>query len=75
MAKKKKVVLSNNPTLLSLLKAGCKIEFENGYSITGLPKDNYIQESVNGFNTGLHLLNKDGLKEAHKYRKQNSKNV
>ena len=57
-----------NPTLLTLLKAGCKVEFPSGYILEGDPSNGYIDT---GFDTGcgyssdgLRILGRDGVSEA-----------
>ncbi len=55
-----------NPTLLTLLKKGCKIEFPSGYILRGDPKNHYIDT---GFDTGvgyssdgIRILDRDGVR-------------
>ena len=57
--------IKGNPTLLTLLKAGCRVELPNGYALQGDPANKYI-DTINcgGGDDGLHLLTRDGLKEA-----------
>ena len=57
-----------NPTLLTLLKKGCKIEFPSGYILTGDPDNNYIDT---GFELeghycgdGTRILDRDGVRLA-----------
>lgn len=64
-----------NPTLLELLKLGCRIEFPSGYSLTGDPKNSYIDLHTKSHgNDGLEVLNELGversLMEERKYRTQ-----
>jgi len=53
-----------NPTLLTLLEMGCKVEFENGYCLRGDTKNNYICCSNEWGADGLWGLNRNGLKSA-----------
>lgn len=66
MGKKKSVPrLRNNPTLLTLLKYGCKVCFPSGYILEGDPEDSYIQErsilSGNMLDEGLRNLDREGV--------------
>lgn len=59
----------NNPTILTLLKAGATIEFPSGYKFRGDPQTRYIDLITPYGNDGLVLLNKAGVNEAFKYKK------
>lgn len=61
--------LGANPTMLSLLKAGCVIHFPNGYQL--FPKGNQVREAINGLGLETMPLNKDTMKKI--YRKRKSK--
>jgi hypothetical protein len=57
--------IKGNPTLLSLLKAGCNIELPSGYALRGDPDQGYIYETkAGGGHDGLRRLTAEGLKDA-----------
>ncbi len=66
--------MKNNPTLFTLLKAGCKIQFPSGFCMQGDPGTKYIEVSHSFGSLGLWLLNEQGLKNAladeHEFRKE-----
>ena len=70
--------MSKNPTLLTLLKQGCKIEFPSGYSFTGETKHGYIHCATPFGADGCWSLDAEGLKNAcndeKKYKKANNSN-
>ena len=53
-----------NPTLLDLLKLGCKVEFQSGYSLTGDPANNYINLRTENGADGLEILNEEGVERS-----------
>lgn len=54
--------LGNNPTTLSLLKAGCAIHFPSGYKMIPDVKTKMILlQTPIGLNDGWQNLNKQGL--------------
>ena len=63
-----------NPTLLTLLKMGCSVEFPSGYRMTGNPKNGYIELSFNLFDyfepDGLRELNTEGLEASMRDRRE-----
>ena len=62
-----------NPTLLTLLKQGCKITFPSGYILSGDISNGYINTGFNigcGYSAdGLRILGRDGVSEALKDEK------
>ena len=54
-----------NPTLLQLLKFGCKVEFPSGYSMTGDPQHSYIDLRTEiGGSDGLEILSEEGVERS-----------
>lgn len=69
--------MGKNPTLLTLLKQGCKIEFPLGYVLQGVPEDRDIREFevIEGkyYPQGLWTLDAGGVRLAMKdVKKYNS---
>ena len=58
-----------NATLLTLLKAGCRLEMPSGYAFKGDPETGYIDLITPFGPDGLVLLNRDGVDEAFRYEK------
>ena len=57
--------IKGNPTLLTLLRAGCVVTLPSGYQLVGDPETGYIGEvNIGGGDDGLRLLSKNGLAEA-----------
>lgn len=60
-----------NPTLLQLLKLGCKVEFPSRYSMTGDPDNNYIDlRTEEGGSDGLETLNEEGVERSLVYEEK-----
>lgn len=56
--------LQGNPTLLTLLEAGCRVTFPSGYSLHGDTRNRYIDLSHQFGSDGLRSLSRDGVTEA-----------
>lgn len=52
---------SKNPTLLTLLKAGCEVVFPSGYRLLGDPEAGYIDEENEFGHDGLRCLDREGI--------------
>ncbi len=55
---------SKNPTLLTLLKAGCEVVFPSGYRLLGDPEAGYIDTENEFGHDGLRILDRDGVQLA-----------
>ena len=71
---------ATNPTLLTLLKAGCKVTFPSGYHMSGDTARGYIDLGHEFGPDGVRTLNRDGvllsLEDERYYRKsQEQENV
>lgn len=68
--------LSNNPTLLSLLKAGATITFPDGYIFKGNVRNNFIDlRSPLNLSDGLEPMDRKGLKSAMSWKRKYFKHV
>ena len=56
--------MTRNPTALTILKQGGKIELPTGYYLRGSPSDSYIYTGHEFGSDGLWILNRDGLSNA-----------
>jgi hypothetical protein len=52
---------SKNPTLLTLLRAGCEVVFPSGYRLLGDPEAGYIDTETEFGHDGLRILDRDGV--------------
>ena len=61
---------NRNPNLLTLLRAGARVEFSDETEFVGQPDVGYINIRFQGFDQGLWSLDAQGLKNAQADRKK-----